>query len=547
MSRRRNGSGPEALDLIEEAVYLVRRAPPGLLAVYLGGTAPFVLGILFYWAYVTWFAPAPATLAWMDCGLVSLFIAMKVAHSEFCERLLAIRLDSEQPGWSLGRLLRIAAVQTRIQVWGLVAIPLACLATVPFGWTYAFFQNASVFAGRERAHELAAGQAKLWPAQNHLGLLVISGLYLVVFANLLSAYLLVPWLANRALGMENLVGLSGWSPLNSTFLASTAALSWFLIDPLVKAFYTLRVFYGQARSTGDDLRVELKGSLRRGVLQGALCFAFAMQALAFASPLAAAAEAPRAPAPTVSPARLSESIDGVLAGSDFQWRMRQPPPPSASQDEDGPIKSFVRRGVEMLSGLGSALRRAWDRFVDWLDGFFPTQREAKEAGGHAITTAALRLLLYAFILVALALIATLVYFVFRNAAVKRRATVQAREAVAALPSLADEDHNAGLLKAEGWLEIARRHAALGEWRLVLRALYLATLAQLSSDGFLSLAKFKTNLDYEREVRRRAIGRPELPDRFAARRREYEDSWYGQIQPDESRVRGWMAEFGGRTP
>src|SRR5208283_205621 len=132
----------------------------------------------------------------------------------------------------------------------------------------------------------------------------------------------------------------------------------------------------------------------------------------------------------------------------------------------------------------------------------------------------LRLMLYGFVLAALLLIATIAYFIFRNAAVRRRVAVKAREVQPAIPSVADEGSHAGLLSAEGWLELARRHAALGEWRLVLRALYLATLARLAAEGLVSLARFKTNLDYEREIRRRAIGKPEVPASFAVRRREF---------------------------
>jgi hypothetical protein len=60
----------------------------------------------------------------------------------------------------------------------------------------------------------------------------------------------------------------------------------------------------------------------------------------------------------------------------------------------------------------------------------------------------------------------------------------------------------------------------------------------------SLAKSKTNLDYEREVRRRALGRREITDGFAARRSAYEDVWYGQLRPDEVKARAWLAEMEG---
>jgi len=84
--------------------------------------------------------------------------------------------------------------------------------------------------------------------------------------------------------------------------------------------------------------------------------------------------------------------------------------------------------------------------------------------------------------------------------------------------------------------------AAREWRLALRALYLATLAGLAADGLISLAKFKTNLDYERELRRRALTRHELVARFAARRKMFEDVWYGHAAPVEPAVRGWLAEL-----
>ena len=96
--------------------------------------------------------------------------------------------------------------------------------------------------------------------------------------------------------------------------------------------------------------------------------------------------------------------------------------------------------------------------------------------------------------------------------------------------------------ADGWLALAREQMERGEWRLALRALYLATLARLAGEGLISLATFKTNLDYEREVRRRALSRAEVVTRFAARRREFEAVWYGREHPGESHVRAWMAEL-----
>lgn len=70
---------------------------------------------------------------------------------------------------------------------------------------------------------------------------------------------------------------------------------------------------------------------------------------------------------------------------------------------------------------------------------------------------------------------------------------------------------------EGWLGLAREQMAKGEWRLALRALYLANLARFAAEGWVTLVKSKTNLDYERELRRRAPANVSLMDRFATRR------------------------------
>ena len=47
---QRRKQGRPALDLIEEAVHLLRTAPAGALAAYYLGALPFVLGLLFFWA-----------------------------------------------------------------------------------------------------------------------------------------------------------------------------------------------------------------------------------------------------------------------------------------------------------------------------------------------------------------------------------------------------------------------------------------------------------------------------------------------------------------
>lgn len=536
----RRATEPAAIELIEEAVHLLRCAPAGALAVYYAGAVPFVLGLLFFWAHTSWFHPSGDIVAWGALGLVALFVAMKTAQAEFCARLLALRLGAEPPAWSWKRFARLAGAQLRLQPWVALALAPAALLTVPFGWVYAYGQSATVLGDEARLHEEASAQAALWPAQNHLGLLLISVLACCAWLNLGAAFYAVPWLANRLLGIDNVFGFSGWWFLNTTFLASVSALTWLAVDPLVKAFYALRVFHGRARRTGEDVRVELRLArgarpLRAAAVLGLLFMAFA--------PVEKTRAAEPAPAGAVQPAQLDRAIDEVLAGGDFRWRL--PPPVVADTAKDGPVKRFLRQGVELVRGAFRTFGGWWKQLTEWWDRHFP-RAEAKEpasrAGGGLGAMEALRLLLYLFIGAAVLLIFWVAWLMWKNAKRNAAPLLTARAVAAVAPDLRDENVQAALLPADGWLALAREQAARGEWRLAWRALYLATLARLAAEGLLSLAKFKTNLDYERELRRRALSRAELVARFAVRRRGFEDVWYGREQPGEAAVREWMAEL-----
>lgn len=544
---------PRAIDLVEEAVHLLRRAPVATLAIYYAGAVPFVLALLFFWAHATWFQPSAEQVAWGALGLVGLFLAMKTAQADFCARLMAARMGAPAPGWSGRRFARLLAAQTRLQPWALLAALPASLLTVPVGWVYAYAQNVVVMGDAERLHGEAVEQAKLWPSQNHLGLVVISLLALGVWVNLAAAFLAVPWLANKLLGIENIFGFSGWWFFNTTFVASVTALTWLAVDPLVKAFYVLRVFHGRARRTGEDVRVELQLARSAGAsLRTTAALALLLIALppnfraaedAVGDSVSQSRDGTRSPSPRVQPAQLDRAIEEVLAGPEFRWRLR-PAPGRDVKSDDGPVKRFIRSGLDTVVEMVRAVGRAIGRVIDWFGRLFRGSPAARESVGAAVGTGAMlmKVLLYVLIGAAVILLLWVIWLVVRSAQRHAAPVVAAQAVTATVPDLRDENVQAAQLPADGWLALAREQAGRGEWRLALRALYLATLARLAAEGLVSLAKFKTNLDYEREVRRRALSRSEVVARFATRRREFEDVWYGRAEPAEAQVRAWMTEL-----
>ncbi|HEY1849042.1 MAG TPA: hypothetical protein VGG37_07540 [Opitutaceae bacterium] len=528
---------PGAVELMEEAVGLLREIPPGAYALYLAGIGPFLLGVLFFWAHVSWSPPPAGEMAWQALGLVALFLWMKCLQARFCGRLLAARLDTVPAPWTWDGMWKLGVAQARLQSWAAAALVIAVVTTVPAPWVYAYGQSASVIGDGEDLHGESLAQAKLWPTQNMTGLALISAVYLCLAVNIGAVFYLAPWLANRLLGLDNLFNMHGWSFFNTTFIASILAVSWAATDPLVKAFYVARVFRGRSLKSGEDLRLDLHRARRPGA--AAAVFAAILIALA---PLAAGA-APQAQSrpEAVAPAALDKAIDGVLSNGDFPWRIRPAPLAEAADQDSGPFSRFVAAGFHYLRGAITSLVETIVKIVNWFMSHFGPDNTAPSEGGAARALTVLRGFLYALAGLVVVALAWLVWAVVKRARSERSPVLAVAEAVA-LPDLASEDIQAAQLPADGWRALAREQMARGEWRLAQRALYLATLATLSVQGLVSLARFKTNLDYEREVRRRSLARTEIPTRFAARRREFEDSWYGLVPPSEDGVRRWLDEL-----
>ena len=108
----------------------------------------------------------------------------------------------------------------------------------------------------------------------------------------------------------------------------------------------------------------------------------------------------------------------------------------------------------------------------------------------------------------------------------------AEEATVAIPDLKDEGTTADQFPEEGWLSLAREYMERGELRLALRALYLSSLALLSRRGILTITKYKSNREYNRELKRKAQTNQELLNAFQENLFLFERSWYGEHEVND---------------
>jgi len=264
MKRPRSKSPDKgAIELIEEAVHLLRQSPLSSLAAYYIGALPFVIGLLYFWAQMSRSPFAYQHLAGESLGLAALFLWMKVWQVRFARSLWAQISGGQPPSFTLRQWVNILISQSALQVSGLFLLPVALVITAPFGWVYAFYQNLTALADPDKASFRAAfakarKHATFWPRQNHVLLTILFGFAVFVLLNWLAVCLSLPALAKTFFGIETVFTRSVAAMLNSTFFAAMLALTYLSVDPLVKAVYTVRCFYGEARHSGEDIKADLK-------------------------------------------------------------------------------------------------------------------------------------------------------------------------------------------------------------------------------------------------------------------------------------------------
>jgi hypothetical protein len=252
------------MDLLEQAVALLRRTPLGVFFYYYLGAVPFWLGIMYFAADMSRSAFASERIGGSSLLVALLFIHMKCWHAVFGSRLREM-LMGETTAWNWGRVLRLVTTQAIWQPTGLIVRPCAYVATLPTVWVSAFYQNLTILGdGREEEGRSPAQrawrQAALWPWQAHsiFGALLMFGT--IVWINALFVIGLLPQLLKMLLGWETMASRSpeAWV-LNTTFHTVVIAITFMCLDPLWKAIFALRCFYGESVRSGADLQVQLKG------------------------------------------------------------------------------------------------------------------------------------------------------------------------------------------------------------------------------------------------------------------------------------------------
>ena len=577
MTSSKNKQSPNAFVLMGEAMSLVRQGGLGGSLVYYLGTMPFFVGLLYFWSDMSQSGFAQEHLVPGALLMTLAFVWMKGWQSIYARRLYALRLGSEGPSLGLKQQSRIFLHQAMLQPWGLLLLSLGLLLILPFGWLHALFQNLTVLdEGKEDQTLLkqAMDQAKQWGVQNALVIWILSPLLLAFLlvlcfggaallidmaeqagfyqmelagvpwlfigvvimvlgvwpaaplactmaANLGLLLYVIPGLANSLFGVETIFLRAGiYGMANTTMVLTIYSLTHLLLDPILKATYVLRCFYGQAQSSGADILADLQRYARMAML----CLVL-MAGLLLPSP----ASAEQATDPHLV-TELDQAIAQTLEQPEYAWRVPRLQAEKEKKELDlGWLSTFLQPIGDWLQELFITIGEGVAKFFKWLGSLFDFKTEKPE--GAAIDWRAMAKTFSIILAVAAGLV--LLWQLLRLYRQRRPTLAVQEEGPAQVPDLASEEVSADLLPENEWLSLARDMLAKNEPRLALRALYLAGLAFLDQQQVIIVKPCKSNREYGREVKRLSHSYPELAGLFNAQVKLFEQVWFGDYPVAES--------------
>jgi hypothetical protein len=487
-----NSGIDSGIDMVERAIFLLRSRPAGAWAVQAAGAIPLLLSVL-YFAFDTLSDPADKSRAVVEALIcAACFLWFNVCRARFAQLLTSVLSGNNQDGWKHALDPRGLALQS----CRLFAMPLALVAVIPFAWAVSFFRTSAVFAGRG-AYGRASKLAGTWPAQTWMALGSLALFSTVAFLNLFLVLAVLPSLVKIFSGLENDYTRLNFT-LNGTVVMTALGLTWLLLDPLYQAVFCVRAFLAESRETGLDLMY----SLRHLAVLAALAIAIAPHAGAQQAQVSSIN-------PRVSPSQLDASVERVLGQREYAWRLPR------HHDDSKP---------GFLENIFAPIRRGFRALVRWIGEFLDRLFRSSETGsaGKPSSFPAVR---WTFI-VLLAVLAVAVSFAIVRLTRTRDRAGERDHAQGLRPIQLDDDSvSASDLPEEQWIALGRECVARGDYRLALRAFYLANLSWLGRRGLLTIAPFKSNRDYRRELRRRAPSEP-LQEAFSNNVIAFERTWYG---------------------
>ncbi len=513
--------GKKGLDLLEEAILLLRRLPFLSWAGLYLGVLPYILVFLLYLMNLAHNPTISEQLVGYSGLLAVLYLWQKFWQTVFAAQVWRLRSGADAVTWSVRSTIRILRDHLRYSAVSVVGLTVSALLMFPLAWSYAVHQNLVLlvlpgFQGtnpQRGALKRSWEQARLWPGQNHVVMLLLGLVGLFAFLNFASCLVFLPYLIKLLTGWESTFTRLGVRLIDFKMFVAAFVLAYLAVMPLARVVYVLRCFYGSSLQTGADLLSELHRSKVAAVVLIFLVLTGVSQCFAFSTGHQGATPARVS---SISAARLDASITTVLQSRKHLWQA----PSNARKVEE----------TSIWRDFGRAVQRWLDKLADWmarvLQWLRPSESPTRAPSGRRpgnVRDVAIALLLVSAVGLAVLVIRVLLQRRSRTGRPVGMTTsnpVDLRRA-----ELSPEE-----LPEEKWLDLARDMMESGQPRLAVRAIYLAAIVILGKRELVTPTRFKSNRDYLAELRRRHRGSETPLTSFQSMIGMFEKVWYGRHEP-----------------
>jgi hypothetical protein len=242
------------LQLIEQAIQLLRASPATVYALYSAGTVPFLLAFFNFCAEMSYNRNANDNCAASAVAMALTYAWMKVVQAFCCRELVRAYTGQATRWWKPAAMFGILSRQIAFQPLGFFIKPLAWLLIFPVTYVCSFFQNLTILGGTEENDIRKSWKlARLWPKQSYAVSGLLSLLALVVFLDLYAIIFSIPFLVKILLGVESFLTRTYTWAFSPVLLIAIAAITYFVIDLLAKAVEVIRCCDGESLTTGADL------------------------------------------------------------------------------------------------------------------------------------------------------------------------------------------------------------------------------------------------------------------------------------------------------
>jgi len=498
-------AGP--LQLVDDALLVVRRAAPGQLARgWLAGLPVGAVALLLYYLERVEGVRTPRVA--LAAGLVLAFWfrfhVLALLAREFVQALRpSLPLPSTDPGWAtLACSASLSALGLWFWGWPLLGlarfsvfavlglVPLFALrgAVAPSYLARAACADERGWAALARAVEDTRGARATMLSLE----LVVSGGFLLLFGNLYALGALLLLLANSVLGLDVAFVAAFLAPDNEFVPMALLGATLLLLEPVRAAISALAFAEARGRNEGADLHAAIDALARER--------------------------------PGTSPDRAATSVRAVFSLLLCVGATSATTHVSAQPDTAATVTEAEARDRSVRSHAQSILRR--DEFhefdaagrdglqlVQFLERWFGHKADADPLPAAA-PRFELRVPPWAVVVAAVGLLGIVIAFV----------SAEARKAAAQLPapsvstpsSIATPESKSPVLLAD-----AQTLAQAGHYRDALRALYSATLAAFDRAGLIRFDPSCTNGQYVR-----SLPAGKARQQFGAFTQTFESKWYG---------------------